>query len=73
MYKIAPLLPEIGSEQRNKILQIFVAELSECRAVFFVFFYRLSIVTLTQHLQAPAFVSEEGTMKDLARVKGWKE
>lgn len=32
-------------------------------------FYRLSIVTLTQHLQAPAIVNEEGTMKDLARVR----
>lgn len=36
-------------------------------------FYRLSIVTLTQHLQAPVGVNEEGTMKDLAGVKGWEE
>lgn len=36
-------------------------------------FYRQSILTLTQHLQAPAAVNEEGTMKDLAELKGWKE
>lgn len=30
-------------------------------------------MTLTQHLQAAVIVNEEGTMKDLARVKGWKE
>lgn len=32
-------------------------------------FYRHSIVTLTQHLQAPVTVNEEGAMKDLAGVK----
>lgn len=36
-------------------------------------FYRLSILTLTQHLQAPVGINEEGTMKDLAEVKGWEE
>lgn len=36
-------------------------------------FYRLSILTLTQHLQAPAGVNEEGTLKDFAEVKGWEE
>lgn len=36
-------------------------------------FYRLSIVTLTQHLQAPVGVNEEATMKDLVGVKGWEE
>ena len=36
-------------------------------------FYRLRILTLTQHLQAPACVNEEGTMTDLGELKGWEE
>lgn len=37
-------------------------------------FYRLGIVSLTQHLQAPVILNEEGTMKDLGTErKGWKE
>lgn len=67
------MFPEIKSEERHiQYLGRF------CRRAFFVCvcvgggsgaFYRHSIVTLTQHLQAPVTVNEEGAMKDLAGVK----
>lgn len=66
------LLFEAESERRNQILvEIWVPQLGELRGLFF--FYRPSIGALTQHLQPPVTVNEEGTVKDLGWLKGWKE
>lgn len=51
----------------------FVAKISECGSFFFFFFFFLPFLSLTQHLQDSAIVSEEGTMKDFPTVKGWQE
>lgn len=62
------------SERRNQILvEIWVPQLGEWRGLLFYFFYRPSIGALTQHLQPPVTVNEEGTVKDLGWLKGWKE